>query len=71
MTGGPAPRLRGEVTDFDDHVGLGTVRGEDGVDYRFHCVEIADGSRSIAVGAEVGFDVLPKFGRYEAANIGP
>ena len=68
---GPASRLWGEVTEFDADAGLGTIRAEDGADYRFHCVEVADGTRSIDVGAEVGFDVLPKFGRYEAANIGP
>ena len=32
----------------------------------FHCIAIADGSRTIAVGTAVKFDLLPKLGRYEA-----
>ena len=60
---------RGTVTAFDVSVGLGTIRDADGVERRFHCIEIADGSRTIAVGAEVSFDVLAKFGRWEAANV--
>ena len=60
---------RGTVTAFDESVGLGTIAGVDGSDHRFHCIEIADGSRSIQVGAQVGFDLLAKFGRWEAANI--
>lgn len=59
----------GTVSDFDESVGLGVVAGADGVDYPFHCIEIADGSRSIAVGADVTFDVLAKLGRWEAANL--
>ncbi len=35
----------------------------------FHCVEIADGTRTIDVGADVEFDVLVKFGHDEAANL--
>jgi hypothetical protein len=65
------PRLRGVVAEFDAATGLGTLLGDDGVQHRFPCIEIADGSRSIEVGAEVGFDLLPKFGSYEAARIGP
>ncbi len=48
-----------------------SIAGADGVDYPFHCIEIADGSRSIDVGADVSFDVLAKLGRWEAANIRP
>ena len=39
-----------------------------GIVFVFHCVEIADGTRSIAVGTPVRFDVLAKLGRYEAAD---
>jgi cold shock CspA family protein len=60
---------RGTVSAFDESVGLGVVVGADGVDYPFHCIEIADGSRSIAVGADVTFDVLAKLGRWEAVNL--
>jgi CspA family cold shock protein len=62
---------RGLVAEFDEASGLGSIDGEDGVSYPFHCIEIADGTRSIEVGTAVGFEVLPKLGRYEAARIGP
>ncbi len=61
----------GVVTAFEPDVGLGTVTDAAGTEYRFHCIEIADGSRDIAVGAEVGFDVIPKLGRWEAARLRP
>ena len=57
------------MTDFDEHAGLGTVTADDGSDYPFHCTQIADGTRTIAVGQAVRFDVLPKPGRYEASAI--
>lgn len=63
------PAGRGVVTAFDDHVGLGTVTGPDGAEYLFHCIEIADGSRSIDVGTEVDFSTMTKFGREEAADL--
>ena len=61
----------GRVTDFDEHVGLGHVADEDGTEYLFHCVEIADGTRTIEVGTAVEFDLLRKFGRDEAGAIRP
>ncbi len=61
--------LTGTVTAFDESAGLGTITSEDGAEHAFHCIEIADGSRSIAVGTAVAFDLLAKFGRYEAARI--
>ena len=64
-------RRRGVVAEFDAERGLGTIVTADGRRYPFHCVQIADGSRDIDVGLEVGFDVLPKLGRYEAARIAP
>ena len=63
--------MRGEVTSFDDYVGLGEVVDGDGVAYLFHCAEIADGTRTIDVGAPVEFDVRTKFGRAEAARLRP
>jgi len=62
---------RGTVVDFDEHVGLGHVVDEDGVALLFHCVEIADGSRTIPVGQGVEFDRRSKFGKDEAANLRP
>jgi len=60
---------RGVVRDFDESAGLGTIAGTDGADHPFHCIEIADGSRTIEPGTDVSFDLLAKFGRWEAANI--
>ncbi len=62
---------RGKVTAFDEPIGLGTIVGLDGTEYAFHCIEIADGSRTIAVDTEVSFEVLAKLGRWEAANVRP
>ncbi len=68
MTGGHT----GSVAQFDAHVGRGVVLADDGVEYGFHCVAIADGSRTIALGAHVDFDLIPgPLGRWEAANIRP
>ena len=58
--------MRGDVIAFDGHSGLGTVRGDDALAYPFHCVEIADGTRAIDVGATIEFVCLPKLGTYEA-----
>lgn len=56
---------RGVVVEFDAHVGLGVVES-DGERFAFHCVEIADGSREVAVGESVDFDVREKYSRPEA-----
>jgi CspA family cold shock protein len=61
--------LSGTVVAFDREVGLGDVRADDGTMFGFHCVEIADGSRDIEVGSAVTFEVMSKFGRYEAARV--
>jgi CspA family cold shock protein len=63
--------MQGAVAAFDEAQGLGTIRGDDGVDYPFHCTQIADGTRTIAVGAAVTFAVVPKLGRWEATTITP
>lgn len=62
---------RGVVAIFDEQSGIGVVATREGVEHPFHCIEIADGSRTIEVGTEVSFDLLAKFGRWEAANIRP
>ena len=60
----------GTVIEFDEDVGLGRVRDDaDGTSYLFHCVEIADGTRTIEVGAAVEFDLMVKFGRPEARDL--
>ncbi len=61
--------VNGTVIAFDDGAGFGTVATADGATYRFHCVEIADGSRTIAVGTPVEFDTLRKLGAVEAACV--
>ncbi len=63
---------RGRVVEFDEHVGTGTVEGDDGRRLSFHCVAIADGSRRIDVGTPVRYEVVPgHLGRYEAREIRP
>lgn len=61
----------GTVATFDNAAGTGTVTADDGSVYPFHCIEIADGSRTIDPGTPVEFGVLPRFGRYQAAQIRP
>lgn len=60
----------GSVTTFDDFRGLGTITDESGNEVHFHCTGIADGSRTIEVGAAVRFDVVAgRLGRWEAWGI--
>lgn len=61
----------GVVAEFDEHVGLGVVTSsEDGRRYPFHCTQIADGTRTIDVGAPVAFEVVPGHrGEWEAAFV--
>ncbi len=64
----------GEVIEFDDAAGIGRVRddGEPGTDRFFHCTQIADGTRTIAVGTRVRYDVRPGHrGQWEATAITP
>ena len=64
--------MRGTVSEFDEAKGYGTVRTEDGRELFFHCTQIADGSRTIAVGTDVTFEVVAgHMGRWEAAEITP
>lgn len=62
--------MEGTVTDFDRQVGLGTVTATDGATLRFHCIRIADGTRDIAVGTEVTFEIVAGLaGRWEATDL--
>ncbi len=62
--------MRGTVARFDSGSGLGEIAGADGSTYPFHSTVITDGTRAIAVGAEVEFEVIPgHLGRWEAAAI--
>jgi CspA family cold shock protein len=61
----------GEVIEFDDAAGFGTVRTSSG-EFFFHCTAIADGTRTIVPGAKVSFEVVAgRRGQWEAAAIEP
>jgi cold shock CspA family protein len=63
-------RRRGTVRTFDERRGLGEIESDDGTTFPFHCTAIANGSRRIAEGAQVEFDVVAGLpGRWEAAAI--
>ena len=63
-------RRTGIVATFDDPAGYGTVAEGEGGEWFFHCTAIADGTRTIEVGATVAFEVVPgRLGRWEAADI--
>ena len=63
---------RGKVEGFDREAGLGELRVGDGRLLAFHCTEIAGGTRDIAVGTEVSFELAPgHLGVWEARSITP
>ena len=60
----------GTVAEFDEHRGVGLIQGSEGRRLFFHCTGIADGSRSIAAGAEVAFQVVAGHrGQWEATSV--
>jgi len=62
--------LKGVVSAFDDQRGDGWLRVDNGEMFYFHCVEIADGTRNIAVGVEVqATRLLGHLGVDEAARL--
>jgi cold shock CspA family protein len=63
----------GTVSSFDDAKGFGTVRDDvTAAEHFFHCTAIADGTRTIEVGAVVTFDIVPgRNGQWEARAIKP
>jgi cold shock CspA family protein len=63
----------GTVIEFDEAAGYGVVGG-DQPDARwfFHCTAIADGTRKIAPGTPVRFEVVAgRLGRFEGVNLRP
>jgi cold shock CspA family protein len=72
---GPVPSAgphHGRVASFDQARGVGEVLDDDGTSLPFHATAVADGSRTIAVGAAVTFTVAPGHrGRYEARSLAP
>jgi cold shock CspA family protein len=64
--------LTGTVSTFDDRVGLGSVGTADGAEHPFHCTAILDGTRTIAEGTPVAFELSPRAGgRWEATRLRP
>lgn len=66
----PFRRATGTVTAFDDARGLGTITTDEGDRLGFHCTAIADGTRTIPVGARVVFTVVAgRLGLWEADGV--
>jgi cold shock CspA family protein len=62
--------VSGVVESFDDAAGYGEVVGEGGGPWFFHCTAIADGTRTVQVGATVTFGVVAgRLGRWEASDL--
>ena len=61
--------LTGTVTGFNDAHGLGEITDSAAVVWPFHCVSIADGSRTIDVGRAVKFRTGFRVARPEAVSI--
>jgi cold shock CspA family protein len=60
----------GRVADYDDHKGWGHIATGDGRLLFFHCTAIADGTRTVPVGADVEYEeVTDPRGKPEAANV--
>jgi cold shock CspA family protein len=60
------------VVEFDAEIGLGAIEADDGTRWPFHCTVIADGSRTIPVGARVRFDRRSGGpGHWEAYSVEP
>ena len=69
---GGAERATGVVADFDEERGIGEIEDEQGKRVFFHCVAIADGTRTIPTGTNVTYAVRAgHLGRWEAADIRP
>jgi cold shock CspA family protein len=63
-------RRSGAVTRFDPLVGIGFVSDGDGHEHRFHCTQIADGTRDIPTAVAVSYALVAgRGGVWEAADI--
>ena len=66
----PSDARAGRVSEFDAARGWGAIEADDGTRFEFHCTQIADGSRAIAVGTAVRYRLEPgHLGRWEASAI--
>jgi cold shock CspA family protein len=60
----------GRVAVFDDHRGRGEVEAAGGLRYPFHCTAIADGTRTVAEGNDVEFELVTgPLGQLEASAL--
>ena len=59
---------QGVVESFDSHRGLGVIDAA-GLKYLFHCAEITDGTREIALNIRVSFIPVRRFGNLEASAV--
>ena len=59
----------GTVSAFDDARGLGIVTSDSGSRWPFHCVSLADGTRTVSSGARVRFSISFRVLRLEAVEI--
>lgn len=62
-------KLSGVVDSFDHHEGLGWIVDSEGKRYLFHCAELTDLTRDVAVGTKVMFESRIRFGHLEASLI--
>lgn len=63
--------VTGTVSAFDKTRGIGEITA-DNATYAFHSTQLADGTRSIALGTIVEFAVAPGLpGRWEAVRVTP
>jgi cold shock CspA family protein len=62
--------IRGSVESFDERRGDGRLISEGGESFYFHCVDIADGTRTIGAGERVtALRAVGHVGHDEAVNI--
>jgi cold shock CspA family protein len=62
--------MDGVVVAFDDFKGYGTIRAAGGAEHFFHCTQITDGTRTIAVDTPVTFTLRPGHrGEWEATGV--
>ena len=58
------------MAEWDEQVGVGSIAADDGTSYFFHCTQIADGTRTIDLGAAVRFEIVAgHLGRWEATRV--
>jgi len=61
--------MNGTVREFDEATGLGLIAATDDRTFLFHCIEIADGTRTIDAGQAVTFRPLARFGAFQAGAV--